>query len=95
MNLNSTAESVVLHVGGLHWATTAHGVEQTLLNRPGVLGVEANAVPQTATVTFDPARTDVAPLALPRVTLPNSTVSAKSLCFIRNVTATPDTHTAI
>lgn len=30
MNLNSTAESVVLHVGGLHWATTAHGVEQTL-----------------------------------------------------------------
>ena len=27
MNLNSTAESVVLHVGGLHWATTAHGVD--------------------------------------------------------------------
>ncbi len=62
MNLNTTAESVVLHVGGLHWATTAHGVEQTLLNRPGVLGVEANAVSQTATVTFDPARTDVAEL---------------------------------
>ena len=48
MNLNTTAESVVLHVGGLHWATTAHGVEQTLLNRPGVLGVEANAVSQTS-----------------------------------------------
>jgi len=29
MNLNSTAESVVLHVGGLHWATTA-----TASNRP-------------------------------------------------------------
>jgi len=57
MNLNSTAESVVLHVGGLHWATTAHGVEQTLLTRPGVLAVDANAISQTATVTFDPTRT--------------------------------------
>ncbi len=62
MNLNSTAESVVLHVGGLHWATTAYGVEQTLLTRPGVLEVDANAVSQTATVTFDPAQTDVAEL---------------------------------
>ena len=62
MNLNSTAESVVLHVGGLHWATTAHGVEQTLLTRPGVLAVDANAISQTATVTFDPTRTDVAEL---------------------------------
>ena len=62
MNLNSTAESVVLHVGGLHWAPTAHGVEQTLLTRPGVLAVDANAISQTATVTFDPTRTDVAEL---------------------------------
>ena len=58
----TTIESVVLHVGGLHWATTAHGVERTLLTRPGVLAVAANAVSQTATVTFDPARTDVAEL---------------------------------
>ncbi len=62
MNLNSTAESVVLHVGGLHWATTAHGVEHALGARPGVLEVQANAVSQTATVTFDPARTAVAEL---------------------------------
>lgn len=62
MNWNSTAESVVLHVGGLHWATTAHGVEQTLLTRPGALVVDANAISQTATVTFDPTRTDVAEL---------------------------------
>ena len=62
MNLNSTTESVVLHVGGLHWATTAHGVEHALGARPGVLEVEANAVSQTATVTFDAARTDVAEL---------------------------------
>ncbi len=61
--MSTTAtESVVLHVGGLHWATTAHGVEHTLGARPGVLNVEANAVSQTATVTFDPARTDIAEL---------------------------------
>jgi len=62
MNPPSTAESVVLHVGGLHWATTAASVEYALGTRPGVLDVEANAVSQTATVTFDPARTDVAQL---------------------------------
>ncbi len=59
MNPSQATESVVLHVGGLHWATTAHGVEQTLRARPGVREVEANAVSQTATVTFDPARTNV------------------------------------
>ena len=58
----TAAESVVLHVGGLHWAATARGVEHTLRARPGVLGVEANAVSQTATVTFDPARTGIAEL---------------------------------
>ena len=55
-------ETTVLHVGGLHWATSARGVEKVLGERPGVLQVEANAVSQTATVTFDPARTDVAAL---------------------------------
>jgi P-type Cu2+ transporter len=29
--------TVVLHVGGLHWATSAGAVETTLLRRPGVL----------------------------------------------------------
>ena len=57
------SETTVLEVGGLHWATTAAVVEATLMRRPGVVAVEANAVSQTATVTFDPARTSVAQLA--------------------------------
>ena len=51
------ARTTVLHVGGLQWATSARGVEHTLADRPGVLDVEASAVSQTATVTFDPAHT--------------------------------------
>ena len=35
--------TVVLHVGGLHWATSAAAVEATLLRRPGVASVAANA----------------------------------------------------
>ena len=54
-----TMGRVVLHVGGLHWATSAHGMERVLEGRPGVVGVEANAVSQTATVTFDKTRTTV------------------------------------
>src|SRR6476646_7460989 len=57
---NST---VVLHVGGLHWATSAAAVEATLLRRPGVVAIAANAANQTATVTYDPARTSVAQLS--------------------------------
>jgi Cu2+-exporting ATPase len=55
-------EAVVLHVGGLHYATETSVVEQVLRNRPGVLDVEANAVTQTATVTFDPDRTSISEL---------------------------------
>ena len=58
--VNST---VVLHVGGLHWATSAPVVEATLLRRPGVVSVAANAANQTATVTYDPATTSVAQLS--------------------------------
>jgi len=47
----------VLHVGGLQWATSARSVEHTLTARPGVIDVEANALSQTATVTFDSTRT--------------------------------------
>ena len=57
------SQTTVLQVGGLNWATTAAVVEQTLLRRPGVLAVEANAVSQTANVTYDPDRTDVARLS--------------------------------
>ena len=55
--------SVVLEVDGLHWATEKNVVEAVLGRRPGVVGVEANPVAQTATVTYDPARTTVEDLA--------------------------------
>src|SRR3954449_8359364 len=51
--------TVVLHVGGLHYASEKNVVERVLAHRPGVLAVEANPVAQTATVTFDPAETSV------------------------------------
>src|ERR687889_86018 len=51
--------TVVLHVGGLHYASEKNVVEQVLGHRPGVLAVEANPVAQTASVTFDPGRTSV------------------------------------
>ncbi|HET8651797.1 MAG TPA: heavy metal translocating P-type ATPase [Gaiellaceae bacterium] len=51
--------TAVLHVGGLHYATEKTVVERVLCQRPGVLAVEANPVAQTATVTFDPAKTSV------------------------------------
>ena len=55
-------ESTVLHVGGLHYASETAVVERYLGAQPGVLAVEANPVAQTATVEYDPARTDVATL---------------------------------
>jgi Cu2+-exporting ATPase len=52
-------ETVVLHVGGLHYATQKAVVERVLGEQSGVVAVEANPVAQTATVTFDPERTSV------------------------------------
>src|SRR4051812_4831839 len=57
-----TSQTTVVHVGGLHWATSESVVEKMLSRRPGVVGVQANAVAQTATVTYDPAQTSVAEL---------------------------------
>jgi len=57
-----TNQTTVLEVGGLHWATSEPVIEKTLLRRPGVLAVEASAVSQTATVTYDPDKTSVAQL---------------------------------
>jgi Cu2+-exporting ATPase len=51
--------TAVLHVGGLHYASEKTVVERMLANRPGVVGVEANPVAQTASVTFDPDVTSV------------------------------------
>ncbi|MDQ3821635.1 MAG: heavy metal translocating P-type ATPase [Actinomycetota bacterium] len=51
--------SAVLHVGGLHYASEKAVVERVLLNRPGVVSVEANPVAQTATVAYHPAVTSI------------------------------------
>jgi copper chaperone CopZ len=50
-------ERVVLHVGGLLYASEKAVVERKLGARTGVLAVDANPVPQTATVVFDAERT--------------------------------------
>ena len=55
--------TAVIEVSGLQWATSKGIVEATLSRRPGVLAVTANPVAQSATVTYDPARTTVAELA--------------------------------
>jgi copper chaperone CopZ len=52
-------ESAVLHVGGLYYASENAVVERVLARRPGVISVEANPVPQTATVVYDPDATSV------------------------------------
>ncbi|GAB5079074.1 heavy metal translocating P-type ATPase [Arthrobacter sp. AD-310] len=59
----STIKRTVVEVGGLHWATSKAAVEQVLMRRPGVEAVEANAVAQTATVSFDPSVTSVGQIA--------------------------------
>ena len=55
--------TAVLEVSGVQWATSKNVAEAVLSRRPGVLGVEANPVAQTATVIYDPSRTSVAELA--------------------------------
>ena len=53
------SQTTVLHVGGLHWATSEHAIESALARRAGVEAVEANATNQSATVTYDPSVTSV------------------------------------
>jgi P-type Cu2+ transporter len=55
--------TAVLEMSGPQWATSKNVAEAVLSRRPGVLGVDANPVAQTATVRYDPARTSVAELA--------------------------------
>ncbi len=55
--------TVVLELDGLQWATQKAAVEAVLGRRPGVLGVIANPVGQTASVVFDPALTSTEELA--------------------------------
>jgi Cu2+-exporting ATPase len=62
MPATAQRETVVLHTGGLHYASEKAVVERKLGAQPGVLTVEANPVAQTATVEYDPASTNVAAL---------------------------------
>ena len=57
-----SAATALLDVRGLHWATEQTVIERTIERLDGVTSVAANAVGQTATVTYDPARTNVAEL---------------------------------
>ena len=57
----ATAKAV-LEVSGVHWASSKAVAEAVLGRQPGVVDVAANPVSQTATVTFDPARTTVTQL---------------------------------
>ena len=54
--------TVVVHVGGLQYASEKAVVERKLGGQHGVVSVEANPVAQTATVTYDPAATNPAAL---------------------------------
>jgi Cu2+-exporting ATPase len=61
--MSAQQQTVVLEVAGVHWASEKAVTEKVLGRRPGVIAVEANPVGQTATVTYDPARTSVTELA--------------------------------
>jgi len=61
-SMTGAESTAVLEVSGLHWASSTAVTEAVLGRRPGVTHVEANPVSQTATVTYDPARTGVADL---------------------------------
>jgi Cu2+-exporting ATPase len=54
--------TIVLHTGGLRFGDEKAVVERVLSRRPGVLAVSANAVSQTATVSYDPEKSSVADL---------------------------------
>ena len=55
----SPIATALIEVGGLQWASEKVVIEKVLKNRPGVIGVDANPVAQTATIMYDPAVTTV------------------------------------
>ena len=58
-----TQQTAVLEVRGVQWASEKSRVETVLGRRPGVIGVEANPVAQTATVRYDPEQTSIGELS--------------------------------
>ena len=61
--MTSSGTTAVIEVSGVHWASSKSVTEAVLGRRPGVIAVDANPVSQTATVTYDAARTNIAELA--------------------------------
>jgi cation transport ATPase len=61
--MTDNRSTAILEVSGVHWASSKNVAEAVLSRRPGVIEVDANPVAQTATVTYNPARTSVAALA--------------------------------
>jgi len=51
-------QTAILNVGGMQFASEQTKVAEHLKHQTGVTGVEVNAVSQTATVRFDPTRTN-------------------------------------
>jgi Cu2+-exporting ATPase len=62
MSHHEHGATAVLDVRGLHWASEKAVVERTLGRLGGVTAVEANPVSQSATVSYDPAVTNVGEL---------------------------------
>jgi Cu2+-exporting ATPase len=60
--MNGSGMTAVIEVSGVHWASSKAVTEAVLGRRPGVIAVDANPVSQTATVNYDPARTNIAAL---------------------------------
>ena len=60
--MTSHPRTDTIEVSGVQWASSKSVAEAVLSRRPGVLAVEANPVSQTATVSYDPARTSLADL---------------------------------
>ena len=63
MSQPTDLRTAVLEVSGVQWASSRDLVERVLGRREGVTAVAANPLAQTATVTYDPARTSPADLA--------------------------------
>lgn len=57
-----TDSEAELAVTGMHCATCSLAVEEALKREPGVTGAQVNLATESARVTFDPARTDLARL---------------------------------
>jgi Cu2+-exporting ATPase len=62
MAMGTTGTAAVIEVSGVHCASSQAVTEAVLSRRPGVMAVDANPVSQTATVTYDPANTNIAAL---------------------------------